>query len=72
MESFDLKRLPVKVAQQIQTLKNGAFIDNNENLLIFGNPGSGKTHLICALAHDLIRQDKRISFSTCALLLQDL
>ena len=72
MESFDLKRLPVKVAQQIQTLKNGAFIDNNENLLIFGNPGSGKTHLICALAHDLIRQDKRIYFSTCALLLQEL
>ncbi|HDH00931.1 MAG TPA: hypothetical protein ENG80_03880, partial [Nitrospirae bacterium] len=44
----------------------------NENLLIFDNPGSGKTHLICALAQELVRQDKRIYFSTCALLLQEL
>ena len=35
MESFDLKRLPVKVTQQVKTLRNGEFIDNNENLLIF-------------------------------------
>ena len=72
MESFDLKRLPMKIIQQVKTLKNGEFIDNNENLLIFGNPGSGKTHLICALAQELICQDKRIYFSTCALLLQEL
>lgn len=72
MESFDLKRLPVKVTQQVKTLRSGEFIDNNENLLIFGNPGSGKTHLIGALAQELIRQDKRVYFSTCALLLQEL
>jgi len=72
MESFDLKRLPIKVTQQVKTLRNGEFIDNNENLLVFGNPGSGKTHLIGALAQELIRQDKRIYFSTCALLLQEL
>jgi DNA replication protein DnaC len=34
--------------------------------------GSGKTHLICALGQELIKQDKRIYFSTCALLLQEL
>lgn len=72
LETFDLKRLPKKVTQQIKTLLNGDFINHNENILVFGNPGSGKTHLICALAQELIRQDKRIYFSTCALLLQDL
>ncbi|MCK5655081.1 MAG: IS21-like element helper ATPase IstB [Candidatus Aureabacteria bacterium] len=69
---FELNRLPRKVNQQLKTLLKGDFIDHNENVLIFGNPGSGKTHLVCALAQELVRQDKRIYFSTCALLLQEL
>ncbi len=72
MESFDLKRLPLKIIQQIKIIRKGEFIDNNENLLVFGNPGSGKTHLICALSQEFINQDKRVYFSTCALLLQEL
>ena len=72
LETFDLKHLPKKATQQIKTLLDGDFINHNENILIFGNPGSGKTHLIWALAQELIRQDKRICFSSCALLLQDL
>ena len=72
LETFELKRLPQKVNRQIKTLIQGDFINHNENLLIFGNPGSGKTHLVCALAQELVRQDKRIYFSTCALLLQEL
>ena len=72
LETFQLKRLPQKVNRQIKTLLQGDFLNHNENLLIFGNPGSGKTHLICALAQELIQQDKRIYFSTCALLLQEL
>lgn len=72
LETFELNRLPQKVNRQIKTLLEGDFITHNENLLIFGNPGSGKTHLICALGQELIKQDKRIYFSTCALLLQEL
>jgi DNA replication protein DnaC len=72
LETFELKRLPQKVSQQIKTLLLGDFINHNENVLIFGNPGSGKTHLTCALGQELIRKDKRIYFSPCALLLQDL
>lgn len=71
-ETFDLKRLPQKVTQQIKTLLHGEFLNHSENILIFGNPGSGKTHLICALGQELLRQDKRVYFSTCALLLQEL
>jgi len=72
LKTFEMSRLPKKVNQQIKTLMNGEFINHNENVLIFGNPGSGKTHLICALAQELIKQDKRIYFSSCALLLQEL
>ncbi|MBI1810629.1 MAG: ATP-binding protein [Nitrospirae bacterium] len=72
LQSFDLKRLPNKVLQQFNSLKDGRFLGHQENVLIFGNPGSGKTHLVCALAQELIRQGEKIYFSACALLLQEL
>lgn len=72
LESFDLKRLPLEISRQIKVLREGEFIDRCENLLVFGNPGSGKTHLVSGLAHELIRRNRRIYFTTCALLLQDL
>ena len=72
LDTFELKRLPNKVRQQLNVLLEGKFIEHNENILIFGNPGSGKTHLICAIGQELIRQDKRVYFTTCALLLQEL
>src|SRR6267378_3724198 len=46
-DTFDLKRLPTKVARQVQSLRAGDFVDRKENLLAFGKPGSGKTHLLC-------------------------
>jgi DNA replication protein DnaC len=72
MDTFDLKRLPNTVRQQLSVLLDGSFLGHKENILIFGNPGSGKTHLVCAIGQALIRQDKRIYFTTCALLLQEL
>ena len=72
LDTFELKRLPNKVKQQLNVLLEGKFLDHNENILIFGNPGSGKTHLICAIGQKLIRRDKRVYFTTCALLLQEL
>ena len=45
-ENFDMKRLPVKAARQVKALIDGSFLDRHENVLAFGNPGSGKTHLL--------------------------
>jgi DNA replication protein DnaC len=72
LSSLDLKRLPTKVAQQVRSLLEGSFVDRHENVLIFGNPGSGKTHVACALGHELIRSGRRVLFSSCALMVQDL
>ena len=72
LDSFDMKRLPPKVLHQVRPLLEGEFIDRHENLLVFGNPGSGKTHLVSGISQELITKDKRIHFTTCALLLQDL
>jgi DNA replication protein DnaC len=72
LETFDLKRLPAKVARQIQSLREGDFVDRKENLLAFGKPGSGKTHLLCGLAQELARAGRRVCFTTCSLLVQSL
>ena len=72
LDNFDMKRLPLKVNQQIKSLLDGDFLNRAENILIFGNPGSGKTHLVCGLCRELINQNKRILFTTSSLLVQEL
>jgi len=73
LAAFDIKRLPQKVALQAKTLLEGSFLERKENVLAFGNPGSGKTHLLCAICHELVqRQGRKIYFTTCCLLVQQL
>jgi len=72
LAAFDLARLPLKVKQQFAALLDGSFLDRRENVLAFGNPGSGKTHLLCALGQELIRQERRVLYTTCSLLVQEL
>ena len=71
-KDFDRKRLPRKVDVQLNTLLEGSFVDRHENVLAFGNPGSGKTHLLCALGQELIHRGHRVLFATCSLLVQEL
>jgi len=73
LESFDTRRLSQNLARQIQGLATGDFIKQKENLLIFGSPGSGKTHLLAAVGQSLVRsKDMRIQFLPCNRLLQEL
>ena len=72
LDSFDLTRLPNKLVQQVRMLLDGAFLGRTENILAFGNPGSGKTHLLCAIGQALIGQGHAVYFSTCNLLVQEL
>ena len=72
IKTFEKKRLPLKVNQQVSALVQGGFVDRHENVLMFGNPGSGKTHLLCAIGQEMVRKGKRVLFCTCSLLVQDL
>ena len=72
LESFELKRLPAKVALHVKVLLEGSFLDRSENVLAFGNPGSGKTHLLCAIGQELIYKGRRVLFTACNLLVQEL
>jgi len=72
LEALDLGRFGRKVGLQVRTLLEGGFLDRNENILAFGNPGSGKTHLLCAIGQELIHAGRRIYFTPCSLLVQEL
>jgi len=72
LDNFDMKHIPLLIRQQINALTDGGFLNRKENVLVFGNPGSGKTHLVCGLAQELIKQGYRVLFSTCSKLVQEL
>lgn len=67
---FDIERIPGLAPSQIQHLSEGEFIDRCGNILVFGNPGTGKSHLSIALAREWCLQGRRIRFFTAANLVQ--
>lgn len=55
-------RLPAKIAKLLPTLceGTGTFLARGDNLLAFGLPGRGKTHLVCAIGHELIQRGREL------------
>ncbi len=72
LEAFEMDRLSSKLAAQVKALLDGSFLGRSENILAFENPGSGKTHLLCAIGQELILQGRRVLFTPCSLLVQQL
>lgn len=71
-DQFRWSRLPKAAQHQFQTLRDGTFLKRRENVLVFGKPGSGKTHALCAVAEQLVLQGHPVLFATCSLRVQDL
>jgi DNA replication protein DnaC len=71
--NLDEKQLPAKVSRMLPTLLEGGFVERAENLLAFGLPGRGKTHLLAALGRELIlRHNYRVLFVATFKLVQQL
>ena len=62
LSSFDLSRMPAKIRRLVPELCKGNFVDKAENILAFGLPGRGKTHLLCAIGHELIKKEIPVIF----------
>lgn len=72
LATLKLKILPRKVQTQIPHLIDGDFVERAENLLAFGLPGRGKTHVISAVGHELIARGYRVLFQPAYSLVQKL
>jgi len=72
LATFDLTRLPAPVRTAVATLRDGAFLAQATNVIVFGNPGTGKTHLVWGLGLELVRQQRPVLFTPMFQLVQRL
>lgn len=72
LATLDRKRLPPKAQTALATLAEGHFLARAENVLAFGLPGRGKTHLLCAIGHQLVAHGHSVLFVPTFALVQQL
>jgi DNA replication protein DnaC len=73
LENFDFAPLPMLSKAHVQALAEGdVWIEKGHNLLLFGPPGAGKSHLVCALGHALLDRGWRVAFTRTGDLVQRL
>jgi DNA replication protein DnaC len=70
--SLKTDKLPPKVRRQVPALCEGGFIERAENVLAFGLPGRGKTHLLAAIGHELVQRGYAVLFTPAYRLVQRL
>lgn len=54
LTTLDQNLLSAKTRRQLPALCEGSFVERAENVLAFGLPGTGKTHMITAIARELV------------------
>jgi DNA replication protein DnaC len=72
LETLDLGSFPEKIRRQLPSLCDGHFVEKAHNLLVFGLPGRGKTHLLCAIGHNLVKNGVPVLFIPAFKLVQRL
>lgn len=72
LEKFDCARFKHLSQSQIKEISEGRCLERSENVLIFGNPGTGKTHLAAAFGREWCLRGRTVFFSTASALVQDL
>lgn len=73
LSSFDFAAVPSVSKAQVMALAEGhEWLDRGANVLLFGPPGVGKSHLICGLGHALIEAGRRVLFARCSDIVQRL
>ncbi len=64
IESFDFAAQPSLNEALVRELLRGDYVGKKENVLLVGNPGTGKTHVASALGYAACTQGRRVRFFT--------
>lgn len=72
LATLDVSRFSARVRRQLPTLCEGHFLERSENILAFGLPGRGKTHLVSAIGHELVQRGRSVWFTPAYRLVQGL
>ena len=72
IEGFDFSFQPSADERLIRELSTGNFIAHGENVLMFGPPGVGKSHLAIGLGRKVVVQGHTVRFTTATALLANL
>ena len=72
LDTLDESRLPRPLLGQVHELARGEFVDRATNVLAFGLPGVGKSHVAAAIGHALVSTGRRGLFAPTYQLVQEL
>ncbi len=72
LAEFNLDAAPSIAAAQLATLAAGTWIDAGEPVVLLGDSGTGKTHLLIGLGLAACEQGRRVRYVTCAQLVNEL
>lgn len=72
LDTFEFHHLPSLNKQKVLSLAQGDFVDLRENVLLIGNSGTGKTHLVTALGVAMVQKGYRVRFVTACALVEEL
>lgn len=64
-DDFDFSFQPSLNKEKILDFKNFRFIDNNESIILIGNPGVGKSHLAVSIGIECAKKRYSTYFITC-------
>ena len=73
LSGFDFTAVPTVSKAHVTALVEGdSWLEQGANLLLFGPPGVGKTHLLSAIGHGLVERGYRVLYTRTSDLLQRL
>jgi DNA replication protein DnaC len=72
LEEFDYAQTPMVTAAKMRELGEGGYIERAEPVVLIGDCGTGKTHLLSGLCIAACRQKRRVRFTTAAALVNEL